>query len=259
MVMSKGLFLFCLGASLSCGGDDSSSPPESSTASARPAAPDAGTPQQAPERAAPDASTPQQAPESAGTTPVTDGGLSIGEAPADAADAGRDAADAGSVEACPPPGAIDCSETPSCCGGSACQDDADCSSGCCLPVDAEGGICASSELCETPAIVGCTEVVLRAADGTFLGEATRFLTPDSVCNVAGTYGSAGSPTSIFNPLGTYGNTFGALSAYTPSTLTPPVLFCTTTGASLNPVSKNTTLVDVIDPDVLCAALAANGI
>ena len=194
---------------------------------------------------------------------MADGGPSIGESiggtSAEPADAGSDASDAGSVEECPPLGELDCSETPTCCEGSVCLDGRDCASGCCLPVDAEGGICASSDLCEAPTIVGCTEVVLRAADGTFLGDATRFLTADSVCNVAGTYGNAASPTSIFNPVGTYGNTFGTLSAYTPSTLTPPVLFCTTTGASLNPVSKNTTLVGVIDPDVLCAALAANGI
>jgi hypothetical protein len=188
---------------------------------------------------------------------AADGGIAADAGTA--ADAASDAPEAGSTEQCPPPGELDCGETPACCQGSACVDDGDCASGCCLPVDAEGGVCAASGLCEAPPIIGCAEVILRAADDTFLGRATSFLTADSVCNPASAYGSPASLTSIFNPLGTYGNTFSALSAYTPSTLTPPVLFCTTTGASLNPVSKNTTLVDVIDPDVLCAALAANGI
>jgi hypothetical protein len=179
----------------------------------------------------------------------------------DVADAGSDASssDAGSVGRCPPEGEIDCSATPACCQGSVCVGDGDCATGCCLPVAGESGVCAASDLCEAPVIIGCTEVTLRAADGTFLGDATSFLTPESVCNPAGAYGSEASPTSIFNPFGTYGDSFGALSAYAPSTLTPPVLSCTTTGASLNPVSKNAALVGAIDPDVLCAALAANGI
>ena len=152
MAMSKRLLLFCIVASPSCGGNESSSPPDASIASARPATPDAGAPAQEPERAAPAA----PAPAPPGTAPgaVADGGPSIGESigetSAEPADAGSDASDAGSVEECPPLGELDCSETPTCCEGSVCLDGSDCASGCCLPVDAEGGICASSDLCEAP-------------------------------------------------------------------------------------------------------------
>jgi hypothetical protein len=159
------------------------------------------------------ASAPAPVDDPARLTPPPAVDASLEEASQDSADAGSDASsDAGPVEACPPADESDCSTAPGCCQGSVCVDDADCATGCCLPVDAEGGVCAASELCDAPAIIGCTEVILRAADGTFLGDATSFLTPDSVCNPAGVYGNAASPTSIFNPLGTYGNTFSTLSA-----------------------------------------------
>ena len=141
-----------------------------------------------------------------------------------------------------------------------CVADTDCASGCCAidgADDGGSGACAPADVCEAPPAIACAQLVLRADDGTFLGDATAFITPDSVCNPAGDFGSAASPTSIFNPAGTFGNTFGAQSAYATFTLTPPRLYCATTDTVLVPVSKNTGLVDAIDPDALCDVLAAN--
>jgi hypothetical protein len=251
--LSKRFLLICIVAPLSCGGDDASVSPATSIGSALPPGGDGGATPQMP------GATPQMPEGTDSTPPPAVGGAdaSSGEAPDDATDAGtaedaRNAEDAGNAA----DAGSDAADGELL---AACVNDGDCVSGCCLPVDAEGGVCAASSLCEAAPIVGCTEVILRASDGTFLGDATSFLTADSLCNPASAYGSPASPTSIFNPFGTYGNTSGLLSAYSPVTLTPPILVCTTTQAALSPVSKNATLVGVIDPDVLCAALAANGI
>jgi len=50
-----------------------------------------------------------------------------------------------------------------------------------------------------------------------------------------------------------------LSAYNEFTATPPALFCVTTDTPLNAVTKNTFIAGSIDPDALCAVLAANGL
>jgi hypothetical protein len=115
-------------------------------------------------------------------------------------------------------------------------------------------------LCAPPASVACANLVLLANDGTFLGQATSstFAT-DGVCNEFSQYGSLFAATSIFNEFGQYGGQFSSLSAYNQFTSTPPVLYCVTTDTVLNPVSKNTVLVGAIDPDALCAVLAANGL
>jgi hypothetical protein len=97
------------------------------------------------------------------------------------------------------------------------------------------------------------------ADGTFLGDAaSNMFAVNGVCNQFSQYGSQFSTTSIFNQFGTYGSQFSTLSAYDLFTTTPPLLFCATTLQRLNPVSKNTVLLNAIDPDLLCATLAAAG-
>lgn len=141
-----------------------------------------------------------------------------------------------------------------------CVLDAECSTGCCAAVDAQTSICVEAALCAPAPAVICLDLVLLADDGTFLGEATsNAFATDSVCNEFGQYGSQFSSTSIFNQFGQYGSPFASLSAYNEFTTTPPLLYCVNTDAVLNPVSKNTFIAGAIDPDVLCAVLAANGL
>jgi hypothetical protein len=72
------------------------------------------------------------------------------------------------------------------------------------------------------------------------------------------YGSAYSSTSIHNQFGQYGSPYSVTSAYNTFTSTPPFLYCVTSGAVLNYVSKNTFLPNRLDPDNLCATLAGAG-
>ncbi|MEO8183999.1 MAG: hypothetical protein ABI895_34695 [Deltaproteobacteria bacterium] len=102
--------------------------------------------------------------------------------------------------------------------------------------------------------------MLLANDGTYLGDGTSIATANSVCNEYGLYGSQYGVGSIHNPYGLYGSEFAVFSAYNPYTATPPVLYCVDTDAFLNTVSKNQFAAGApIDPDVLCAVLAASGI
>jgi hypothetical protein len=142
-----------------------------------------------------------------------------------------------------------------------CTVDSECDTVCCLPIDAETSACAPASLCTAPpAPIGCGQLVLLANDGTFLGDATsnQFAT-DGVCNEFSQYGSPFAATSIFNEFGQYGSPFAASSAYNDFTSTPPVLYCSGNDTVLNPVSKNTFIAGAIDPDVLCAVLAQNGL
>jgi hypothetical protein len=141
-----------------------------------------------------------------------------------------------------------------------CTGNEQCASQCCLSIDMQNAACAPAALCAPPASVACTNVVLLANDGTFLGQATsNTFATDGVCNEFSQYGSQFAATSIFNEFGQYGGQFSSLSAYNQFTTTPPVLYCVMTDTVLNPVSKNTILIGAIDPDALCAVLAANGL
>ena len=142
-----------------------------------------------------------------------------------------------------------------------CVLDAECSTGCCFPIDTETSVCSPPTLCEPPPSVGCPELVLLANDGTFLGEATsNAFASDGVCNEFGQHGSPFAAESIFNQFGQYGSPFASLSAYNEFSSTPPVLYCVTTDTFFNSVSKNTFAAgNPIDPDALCAVLAANGL
>jgi hypothetical protein len=152
------------------------------------------------------------------------------------------------IDLCPPP-----AET--------CAIDTDCDTGCCLAVDAETSLCAPVDLCAAPPpAAGCGDLVLVANDGTYLGDATsNQFAVDGVCNEFSQYGSQFAATSIFNEFGQYGSPFAALSAYNELTSTPPVLYCSGDETVLNAVSKNTLLAGAIDPDLLCAVLAQNGL
>ena len=141
-----------------------------------------------------------------------------------------------------------------------CLVSSDCTTACCLPLDEQTSVCAPSTACAAAPALSCPGLVLQANDGTFLGDATSDeVAVNGVCNPIGSYGSQLSPTSIFNPVGAYGSQLGAQSAYNEFSATPPALFCPGTGAALNPVSKNAFLSGAIDPDLLCAVLAENGL
>jgi hypothetical protein len=141
-----------------------------------------------------------------------------------------------------------------------CDVNQDCDTGCCAPVDADTSACAPASFCAPAPSVICSDLVVVANDGTYLGEATsNAFAVDGVCNEFSQYGSEFSATSIFNDFGTYGSQFSTLSAYNQFTTTPPVLYCISTDTVLNAVSKNTFVAGAIDPDFLCAVLAANGL
>lgn len=141
-----------------------------------------------------------------------------------------------------------------------CTVDSECDTVCCLPIDAETSACAPADLCEAAPVTDCTQLVLLAAEGSFLGEATSNAGAiDGVCNQFGQYGSDFSPTSIFNPFGLYGSPSAVFSAYNEFTTSPPALYCTGSEDPLNPVTKNALLAGAIDPDFLCAVLAQNGL
>jgi hypothetical protein len=129
-----------------------------------------------------------------------------------------------------------------------------------LALDEQTSVCAPTSACAATPALACPDLVLQANDGTFLGDATSDeVAVNGVCNPIGSYGSQISPTSIFNPVGAYGSQLAAESAYNEFSTTPPVLFCPSTGSALNPVSKNAFLTGAIDPDLLCAVLAENGL
>lgn len=141
-----------------------------------------------------------------------------------------------------------------------CITGAECSTGCCIATGGGGSICGPAGLCAPPPSVGCSSLVLLANDGTYLGDATSIATANSVCNEYGLYGSQYGVNSIHNPYGLYGGEFAVFSAYNPYTATPPVLYCVNSDSVLNAVSKNEYVSgSPIDPDALCAVLAANGI
>jgi hypothetical protein len=172
---------------------------------------------------------------------------------------------------CLPAGTV-CTTTPrQCCLDSVCVGDTtfaicsarclfntDCLSGCCAPLQNGGSICAAAAFCPPPR---CANLQLKAPDGTYLGDATSNpFAANGVCNVNGLYGSMFGVFSIHNSSGLYGSSFGINSAYNAFSISPPFLFCATTRQTLNQVSKNQFLasLNVIDPDQLCATLAAAG-
>lgn len=176
----------------------------------------------------------------------------------------------------------DCSSK-DCCGGvpcvanvcmSDCISNGGCESDCCYSLDSGRKVCAAPILCESPGapapgagrpgtgsltpITTCAKLSLVGDDGQFLGVASSSAyAADGVCNEYSQYGNEYGPNSIHNEYGQYGGEYSSKSAYNEYTSTPPHLRCES-GALLNPVTKNKFLADVIDPDVLCPTLAANG-
>jgi hypothetical protein len=107
-------------------------------------------------------------------------------------------------------------------------------------------------------ITTCNKPTLVADDGKYLGVASSSaVAPDSVCNDVSPYGSQVGPYSIHNDVGIYGSAVSPQSAYNEVTPTPPHLRCES-GKLLNAVTKNRTIANGIDPDVLCETLAGNG-
>jgi hypothetical protein len=166
-------------------------------------------------------------------------------------------------------------DTESCCDDSMCVTQGDgfavcaalcieggkCASNCCAPLNNVAlSVCSPAVFCAPSFSTGtCTDLVLMADDGELLGIASsNEYATDSVCNQYSNYGSEYSSSSIFNKYGTYGSEFGQLSAYNEYTRTPPFLYCVSTDEVLNPITKNTLLPNPIDPDLLCATLAAKG-
>lgn len=163
-----------------------------------------------------------------------------------------------------------------------CLGDNDCMSHCCILV--EGGLghaCAPADYCasstppptmtpgmpvqpvQPPQVItkpaGCGALRIVAADGTYLGLATSDqFGADSVCNEFGTYGSKFQTNSIFNEFGTYGSEFQTQSAYSQFTSTPPALVCPGPNTIIGYVTKGLK-APAVDPDNLCATLAANGL
>jgi hypothetical protein len=120
-------------------------------------------------------------------------------------------------------------------------------------------VCAPSIHCQPPP-PACGRVILQGSDGKFLGVATsNQLATDGVCNQFSSFGSQFSQTSIFDQFSPYGSQFSQWSAYNPLTNTPPFLSCEASGGRLQWVTKNTLLANTIDPDRLCATLAAAGL
>jgi hypothetical protein len=100
---------------------------------------------------------------------------------------------------------------------------------------------------------------ILAPDGAVLGVASSSPSAtDGVCNTLSPYGSITSTTSIYNSSGPYGSKSSSLSAYDQSSTMPPLLFCATTQARYVSITKNTRLPYSVDPDTLCAFLAAHG-
>jgi hypothetical protein len=107
--------------------------------------------------------------------------------------------------------------------------------------------------------VRCTSLVLLADNGTFLGIASsKPFESNGICNAYSSYGSAYGQYSIFNESGSYGNETAPTSAFNEFAAKPPHLYCESTKALLNAVTKNEFLPGAIDPEVLCATLARNG-
>lgn len=134
-------------------------------------------------------------------------------------------------------------------------------SGCCVALaPGPGAVCGPASYCASPApAFGCANLTLVGNDGRFLGKATsNQFDAQGVCNAFSPYGSPFAADSIHNQFGIYGSAFSLLSAYDQFSFTPPHLFCVATARVLNFVSKNSFLPNAIDPDLLCAVLAANG-
>jgi hypothetical protein len=144
-------------------------------------------------------------------------------------------------------------------GGKVCADDcakhADCKTGCCLPLEGGGAVCAPENSCNS---LPCGRYVLMGSDDVFLGEAASFPGADSVCNKFGEYGNDYGPKSIHNKFGAYGDNHSPTSAYNTFANEPPRLVCETSGVKHEWVTKNTFMFSRIDPDELCAKLMQMG-
>jgi hypothetical protein len=105
----------------------------------------------------------------------------------------------------------------------------------------------------------CADLVVLSASGIFLGRATSDPSvADGVCNASGTYGNEFQPLSIFNKSNLYGGQYSPEGAYNASANKSPVLLCRSTGEPMATITKNRYQAYPIDPDLLCATLAAAG-
>jgi hypothetical protein len=158
-----------------------------------------------------------------------------------------------------------------------CTRSSDCSNGCCATLATGKRMCAPENLCEGDAAppatdarpaapadmsTSCGRLVVRAADGRFLGVATSDPSvANGVCNKASPHGNTTGTDSLFNKAGIYGNPASTQSAYHPTTTTPPSVRCESSDRQRWWVTKNraitTTPSTRIDPDALCRTLADN--
>jgi len=93
---------------------------------------------------------------------------------------------------------------------------------------------------------------LRSANGTFLGDiSSNKLASNSICNKLGSYGSALASFSVRNKLGTYGSSLSNESAYNQIASFPPRIVYQ--GNVVGHLTKNSLVLDGVDPDVLFAA------
>jgi len=68
---------------------------------------------------------------------------------------------------------------------------------------------------------GC---IVVAADGTYLGKITQFISADSIFSDTGKYGSSYSTTSIWNENGNYGGQFSIKSPFNSHSVKPPKIY-----------------------------------
>lgn len=101
-------------------------------------------------------------------------------------------------------------------------------------------------------LIGSTEAIVIADDGTFLGDLSQSLSRKSIANDIGPHGSNISPKSMFNDIGVYGNSISPRSARCELSQDPPRLFFK--GRFVCYVTVNKMKSPRIHPDVLRAAV-----
>lgn len=92
-----------------------------------------------------------------------------------------------------------------------------------------------------------TNYIIKAHDGTFLGNCGSRFDSDSIFNRFSDYGSRFSDLSIFNKFGTYGSKYENFSPYNKYTNTPPKVFLPD-GSFVGHLSANKYVENPIDPN-----------
>lgn len=110
-------------------------------------------------------------------------------------------------------------------------------------------VCAISSIISLAPTIAMAQTEIRAQDNTFLGDinSDRY-DPNSICNRFGVYGSQFGD-GIWSTYGAYGMR-SVDSAYDRNNRKPPRLIDQRTRRTVGRLSKNTTLRNSIDPDLL---------